>query len=44
MENNDNRVDSTVIKLVTGDNREDLVEGFTEEKTGDIYKREIQGY
>ena len=44
MENNDNRVDSTVIKLVTGVNKEDLVEGFTVEKSGDIFKREIQGY
>ena len=39
MGNNNNRVDSTVIKHVTGVNRENLVEGFTVEKSGDIFKK-----
>ena len=44
MENNDNTVDSSVIKLMKGINRETLVEklveGFTVEKSGDIIERE----
>ena len=50
MENNENTVDSTFIKLLKGVNREDLneklVEGFTVEKSVDIIKREreIQEY
>ena len=50
VENNENTVDSTIIKLLKGVNREDLkeklVEGFTVEKSGDIIEREreSQGY
>ena len=50
VENNENTVDSTIIKLLKGVNREDLkeklVEGFTVEKSADIIEREreIQGY
>ena len=44
VENNENTVDSTIIKLLKGVNREDLkeklVEGFTVEKSGDIIERE----
>ena len=44
VENNENTVDSTIIKLLKGVNRKDfkekLVEGFTVEKSGDIIKRE----
>ena len=44
MENNENTVDSTFIKLLKGVNREDLkeklVEGFTVEKSGDMIERE----
>ena len=44
MENNENTVDSTIIKLVMGVDRKDLkeklVEGFTAEKSGDIIMRE----
>ena len=44
MENNENTVDSTIIKLLKGVNQEDLkeklVEGFTVEKSGDIIERE----
>ena len=43
VENNENTVDSTIIKLLKGVNRNDLkkklVEGFTVEKSGDIIKR-----
>ena len=48
VENNENTVDSTIIKLLKGVNGEDLreklVEGFTVEKSGDIIERESQGY
>ena len=49
VENNENTVDSTIIKLLKGVNQEDLkklVEGFTVEKSGDIIEREreSQGY
>ena len=44
VENNESTVDSTIIKLLKGVNREDLkeklVEGFTVEKSGDIIERE----
>ena len=44
MENNENTVDSTILKLLKGVNGEDLkeklVEGFTVEKSGDIIERE----
>ena len=44
VENNENTVDSTIIKLLKGVNQEDLkeklVEGFTVEKSGDIIERE----
>ena len=44
VENNENTVDSTIIKLLKGVNREDLkeklVEGFTVEKSGDMIERE----
>ena len=44
VENNENTVDSTIIKLLKGVNREDLkeklVQGFTVEKLGDIIERE----
>ena len=44
VENNENTVDSTIIKLLKGVNRNDLkeklVEGFTVEKSGDIIERE----
>ena len=44
VENNENTVDSTIIKLLKGVNREDLkeklVQGFTVEKLGDIIGRE----
>ena len=46
VENNENTVDSTIIKLVMGVDRKDLkeklVEGFTVEKSGDINKRESE--
>ena len=45
VENNENTVDSTIIKLLKGVNREDLkeklVEGFTVEKSGDIIDNQI---
>ena len=44
VENNESTVDSTIIKLLKGVNREDLkeklVQGFTVEKLGDIIERE----